>query len=172
MQTRNLLHSLPRIALAVALAVLPVVACAVAPAVVAEPTLTERVAALDDAVFDAFNRCADPAQLDVHASYFDADVEFYHDNGGVTWTREAMLANTARNVCGKLRRELVAGSLKVYPVPDHGAIAQGSHRFCDVSGKRCEGLADFAIVWRQDGAQWRITRVLSYAHRPNDAAAP
>ena len=39
------------------------------------------------AVFDAFNRCDRPGQLDRHAAYFDPSVEFYHDTGGVTWTR-------------------------------------------------------------------------------------
>ena len=63
-------------------------------------------------MFDAFNRCADPAQLALHAGHFDPAVEFYHDTGGVTWTREEMLANTAKYACGHYTRELVAGSLQ------------------------------------------------------------
>ena len=31
-------------------------------------------------------------------------VEFYHDTGGVTWTRQDMIANTEKYVCGKFRR--------------------------------------------------------------------
>ena len=71
-------------------------------------SLYDTVAALDTAVFDAFNHCSEPGQLDKHASYFAADVEFYHDKGGVTWTREDMIADVRKNVCGKFRRELVA----------------------------------------------------------------
>ena len=133
-------------------------------------TLYETVASLDRAVFASFNRCDEPAELQRHAAYFAGDVEFYHDTGGVTWTREAMLANTARNVCGKIRRELVAGTLEVFPVKDHGAIAQGVHRFCRIDTGQCEGLADFVIVWRHQDDQWQITRVLSYGHRAIDAA--
>ena len=128
--------------------------------------LSTLIAQLDNEVFDAFNRCSDPAQLQKHAGYFDANVEFYHDTGGVTWTRDAMLANTAKYACGNFTRELVPGTLKVYPIKDFGAIAQGVHRFCQIASGQCEGLADFVIVWRKQDGQWRITRVLSYGHRP------
>lgn len=129
------------------------------------PALQEQIAAVDAEVFDAFNRCADPAQLQRHASYFAERVEFYHDNGGVTWNRADMLANTRQHACGNYRRELVPGTLRVYPIKDFGAIAQGSHRFCQTGASRCEGAADFLIVWRQEGATWQITRVFSYGHR-------
>ena len=130
-----------------------------------EAGLAQTIAALDAAVFDAFNRCADPAQLDRHASHFDPAVEFYHDTGGVTWTRDEMLANTRKYACGNYTRELVPGSLRVHPVKDFGAISQGTHRFCQVVDGRCDGIADFTMVWRLQDGQWRITRVLSYGHR-------
>ena len=130
------------------------------------PDLQATIAGLDAALFDAFNRCADPAQLAVHAGYFDPEVEFYHDTGGVTWTREAMLENTRKHACGHYTRELVDGSLQVFPVKDFGAIAQGSHRFCEVATGKCEGLADFVMLWRRHDGTWSITRVLSYGHRP------
>ena len=136
----------------------------------AQTSLYHTVAALDKAVFDTFNHCADPAQLDKHAGFFAVDVEFYHDNGGVTWTREDMLKGTRNNVCGKFRRELVPGSLQVYPIKDFGAIAQGAHRFCQFSADSCDGLADFTMIWRQLQGKWELTRVLSYGHRP--ASAP
>ena len=50
-----------------------------------QSALQDTIAKLDHAVFDAFNRCADPAQLRAHADHFAPDVEFYHDTGGVTW---------------------------------------------------------------------------------------
>ena len=127
--------------------------------------LTREISALDATVFDAFNHCSDPARLQEHAGYFVADVEFYHDTGGVTWTRDAMIANTGKYVCGHFTRELVPGSMKVYPIKDFGALSQGVHRFCQVDSGECEGLADFTIVWRRQGSEWRITRVLSYGHR-------
>lgn len=129
-------------------------------------SLFSTIAALDHAVFEAFNNCSSPEQLQKHASYFDKDVEFYHDNGGVTWNRQEMLANTQKYVCGNYRRELVADTLKVYPIKNFGAIAQGVHRFCQIKTGTCEGLADFVIVWRNVDNKWEITRVLSFGHRP------
>ena len=136
----------------------------------AQDQLTREISALDAAVFDAFNHCSEPGRLEEHAGYFSADVEFYHDTGGVTWTRDAMIANTGKYVCGHFTRELVPGSMKIYPIRDFGAVSQGVHRFCQIASGQCEGLADFVIVWRKQDGQWRITRVLSYGHRAAAAA--
>ena len=131
-------------------------------------SLFDTVAALDGEVFDAFNHCSDAQQLRKHASYFAPDVEFYHDTGGVTWSRQEMLGNTEKHVCGHFRRELVPGTLRVFPIKDFGAIAQGSHRFCQFDSGKCEGIADFVIVWNNQNGNWLITRVLSYGHRSNE----
>jgi hypothetical protein len=128
-------------------------------------TLTKTITQLDSEAFDAFNRCADPAQLQRHASFFSDSVEFYHDNGGVTWNRADMLANTKKYACGNYTREVIPGSLIVHPIKDFGAIELGSHRFCQTASQKCEGLADFTIIWQQTDAGWKITRVLSYGHR-------
>jgi hypothetical protein len=146
--------------------------CSTAPAVPTAPSaetsgqLYETVLALDKATFAAFNSCATPGQLQKHAEFFAEGVEFYHDKGGVTWTRAEMLANTEKYVCGNFSRELVQGSFRVYPIKDFGAIAQGAHKFCQFKSGACEGAAEFLIVWRQQGNKWSITRVLSYGHRP------
>ncbi|KFN41032.1 nuclear transport factor 2 family protein [Arenimonas oryziterrae] len=158
---------LPQIALLSFAALLLPVTVAAADAANAADPLLERMAALDGAVFDAFNHCDAPGELDKHAAFFAPDVEFYHDTGGVTWTRDAMIANTQKYVCGHFRRELVAGSLRAYPVKDFGAIVQGTHRFCQFDTGACEGIADFSMVWREKDGQWQITRVLSYGHREN-----
>jgi hypothetical protein len=129
------------------------------------PSLAETIAKLDEQAFAAFNRCADPAELDAHAAFFADDVEFYHDTGGVTWNRADMLANTRKYACGHFTRELVRGSLSVYPIKDFGAIEQGSHRFCQVGSTTCDGVAEFVILWHRTENGWKITRVLSYGHR-------
>lgn len=133
-------------------------------------SLHDTIAALDHGMFDSFNRCSDPAEFEKHAGYFDAAVEFYHDNGGVTWTRDAMLANTRKHACGNYTRQLLPGTLEVFPIKDFGAIEQGQHQFCDLKGEHCDGVADFVIIWRLRDGQWQATRVLSYAHRA--AAGP
>lgn len=137
----------------------------------ADARLTATIAALDTATFDAFNHCDQPAQLEKYGSYFATGLEFYHDLGGVTWTRDAMVGNTRKNVCGHYRRELVPGSMRVYPIKDFGAIEQGEHTFCQFGSDKCEGIADFVIVWRLRDKRWEATRVLSYGHRENQASA-
>lgn len=134
----------------------------------ADAALDATIAGLDAEVFAAFNQCADPAALARHAAHFDEDVEFYHDTGGVTWTREAMLDNTRRHACGRYTRQLVEGSLQVHPVAGFGAISQGRHRFCAPGTQACDGLAEFTMVWRLRDGRWTITRVLSYGHRAAD----
>lgn len=76
-----------------------------------------------------------------------------------------MLDNTRTHVCGRFGLELVPGTLKVHPIRDFGAIAQGTHRFCRFASGKCEGLADFTMIWRRRDGAWQPTRVLSYGHR-------
>jgi hypothetical protein len=128
-------------------------------------SLYETIAEVDAAVFHAFNHCNDPEQLRRYKSYFAPDVEFYHDSGGVTWTREDMIDNVRRNVCGNFRRERIPGTLEVFSVKDFGAIARGEHHFCRFDADGCQSRGDFVVIWRRDNGQWRITRALSFAHR-------
>lgn len=136
-------------------------------AMAAPDPLYTTIAALDSAAFGSFNTCADKAQLARHAGYFAPDVEFYHDKAGVMWSRDAVIDSTSKHICGKVKRELVPGTLEVFPIKDYGAISRGQHRFCENGASRCEGLADFTIVWRLKDGKWEMTRVLSYAHRAN-----
>ena len=158
-----LLHRLP------VLVVLAGVACATwAGSTAPDPDLAATIAAQDSAAFDAFNHCEQPGQLDRYASFFAPDVEFYHDLGGVTWKRDDMIAQTRANVCGKFQRELVPGTLKVWPIQGFGALARGEHRFCHYkpggTTHPCEGRAEFTMLWRRQGEAWTITRAFSYGH--------
>lgn len=131
------------------------------PAAQNEDPLYRRIEALDKAVFDAFNRC----DLEKLAGYFAPELEFYHDKGGVTWGRDQFISDVKRNVCGKFRRELVAGTLEVWPLGEWGAVYSGSHMFCQFTGTRCEGIGKFMHIWQNKESVWRITRVISYDHR-------
>jgi hypothetical protein len=123
--------------------------------------LTRTIAALDSKVFDAFNTC----DLKTFGEYFTFNVEFYHDLGGVTWTRKRMIHNTRKNICGKVRRELIAGSLEVYPIKGYGAVQMGTHRFCQQGSDDCTGIARFTHIWKRVDDAWVVTRVISYDHR-------
>src|SRR5205085_12402682 len=72
--------------------------------------LSAAITALDAAVFDSYNRC----DLPKFESFFSDDVEFYHDEGGVTLGKEKLTESLKQNICGKVTRELVPGSLQVH----------------------------------------------------------
>jgi len=131
--------------------------------------LYDTVAALDASFFEAYNTC-NVAKMD---SYFTEDVEFFHDKGGVATTRKSVMEIIKNSLCGesgnRVRRELVKGSLEVYPIKDYGAVAVGSHRFyLTQKGQKeqLDGIAKFANIWQKKDGQWRMSRVISYDHRP------
>lgn len=137
-----------------------------APAQVASDPLTQEIDALDAKVFDAYNRC----DLPTFSAYFDPDVAFYHDTGGATFERDAMVEGVRKYICGKVRRERLPATFRVYPIKGYGAIEEGEHRFCELATGRCEGIAKFVMVWAKRDGAWRITSVLSYGHRAATAA--
>jgi hypothetical protein len=117
---------------------------------------------MDSVLFNAFNA----HNLDKLKTLFTDDLEFYHDLGGLTnyaQNMEAFKNNFAKN--NGLRRELVPGSLEVYPVKDYGAIEIGAHKFCHIeNGRQDCGTFKFAMVWQKKDGEWKISRVVSYGH--------
>ncbi len=61
-------------------------------------------------------------------------------------------------------RELVPGSLAVYPLPGFGALEVGTHRFLHPGEPNNIGQAQFLHVWRLKDDEWKISRVISYDH--------
>jgi len=124
--------------------------------------LEKAIAALDAALFDAYNHC----DLEKFGAFMAHDVEFYHDQGGVTLGESALTASVKQNICGKVTRELVPGTLQVFYMKGYGAIEMGVHRFHHTGHDDTEPLGEdrFIHLWHcQDGA-WKITRVMSYDH--------
>lgn len=127
--------------------------------------LSRTLAALDGALFDSFNRC----ELEKFATFFVDDVEFYHDKGGLTPSRKSLVESIKNNICGKVRRETVAESIEVHPIPGYGAVQMGVHRFYELNaqpGSKPVGAAKFIHLWQFKDGAWKITRVISYDHGP------
>ena len=128
-----------------------------------EPSaLVDEIRRMDAELFDAFNSC----DLKTTGAIFAKDLEFYHDLGGVSDYAGTMAAS--RSNCEKhlgLRRRLVDGSLRVYPIKDYGAIEVGEHTFCHVeNGKDDCGTFGFTHVWKRVAGGWQLARVVSYGH--------
>jgi hypothetical protein len=124
--------------------------------------LYQEIAHMDSVVFNAFNS----RDVEKFKTLFADDLEFYHDKSGLTnydHTIEFMKTTAKNN--DQLRRDLVKGTLEVYPIPGYGAMQIGAHTFCHMeNGKQECGTFKFVHVWQKKDGKWKITRVISYGH--------
>lgn len=128
---------------------------------VASPLHAE-IVSREAALVAAFNA----RDLAASMALFSEDLEFYHDVGGLQSFSEvkAGLASLFAKNDG-IRRELVPGSLRVFPIKDYGAVELGAHRFChEDNGKADCGTFEFVHVWRRGEGGWKLSRVVSYGH--------
>lgn len=160
-------------------AVMPLAACSTAHDTVhqqsfskAPEQLKKQIERMDEALFSAFNTC----DVAAFTNYLTPDVEFYHDEGGRMLSADSQ-AEGLKTRCaeqsnnGVLRRELVQASLEVHPIKNYGAVEIGTHNFYRTLPGKPEKLttvAKFMHIWQQDGKQWRVSRIISYAHSAPD----
>jgi hypothetical protein len=121
--------------------------------------LTRAITALDKQLFDAYNTC----NIDKLGTLVTDDLEFYHDKTGLAVGKQPFLDAIKKNICGKVTRELVQGSLEVYPLHGYGAVEIGVHRFHH-PGDRDVGEAKFVTLWQYKDGAWKVSRVISYDH--------
>ena len=96
------------------------------------------------------------------AEFYSDSIEFYHDKSGLTTSKQEILDATRRNICGKVTRELVKGSIEVSPIPGYGAVEIGTHMFHNNQEKdQVPQPSKFVIIWRNKDGKWSITRVIS-----------
>jgi hypothetical protein len=100
-------------------------------------------------------------RLDKQEDLISEDLEFYHDQGGLMTSKKALIDALKRNICGKVTRELQAGSIEVYPIPGYGAVEMGLHRFHAKNENGSGAFAKFVHLWHNENGHWRITRVIS-----------
>ena len=129
--------------------------------VAAQDGLYKTVASLDAQLFDAYNRC----DLEKLGNMVADDLEFYHDKTGLAVGKGVFLKAIKENICGKVKRELTAGTLEVHPLNGYGAMEIGSHRFLHPANPSDGvGEAKFVMLWQEKGGVWKLTRVISYDH--------
>lgn len=121
-----------------------------------------------------FNKC-DISQFE---NLVSDDFEFYHDKSGITSSKSAFIASIKDGLCKmdyKAKRELVEGSVEVYPLEKngvlYGAIQTGKHRFYAIEKGKPEhltGVAKFTHVWLLENGVWKLSRGLSYDHQEKE----
>jgi hypothetical protein len=111
--------------------------------------------------FEAYNTCN--LNLGKYAAFFSENIEFYHDQGGLMTSKQDIVDATKRNVCGKVTRELVKGSIEVYPIKNFGAIEMGLHKFHNNQEPigTPSKIGKFIIFWQHINSEWKITKVIS-----------
>ncbi|MDG2432581.1 nuclear transport factor 2 family protein [Flavobacterium sp.] len=121
--------------------------------------LYDVIIAMDSTFFDAYNNCDMNKQAGIYAD----SLEFYHDQGGLMTSKQEVLDGTKKNICGKVTRELIAGSIEVYPIKGYGAVEIGLHKFHnnqELAGTPSK-TSKFIIMWQLTNKKWRIAKVIS-----------
>ena len=124
----------------------------------AQEDLTATITKMDRLFFEAYNRC----DLEIQAEMLDENIEFYHDNTGLTTDKEAILESTKENICGKVSRKLLEGSIEVTPIPGFGAVEIGKHSFINhMEGDSQSEPSKFVVIWKDTPQGWKMYRVIS-----------
>lgn len=139
---------------------------------VSESELLATVKALDSLLFNVgFNQC----NIEVFDSLVSGDYEMYHDQSGTSPSKEVFMNGIENGLCKlnyKPTRELVKGSMKIYPLKNNGKIygilQVGEHEFYaqyeGKPGKELTSIAKFDHLWLLEDEKWKLSRVISYDH--------
>lgn len=120
--------------------------------------LYKKIVQMDSIFFKAYNECNIALQEEIYSD----SIEFYHDKGGLSTSKKDLIEATKKNICGKVTRELVKGSIEVSPIPGYGAVEIGQHMFHNKQEPDAVPKpSKFVIIWRNKNNKWSITRVIS-----------
>lgn len=119
--------------------------------------LHDTIARMDSLWQDSYNNC----KMNVQETIISDDLEFYHDQAGLMTSKQKLLEALKNNICGKVTRELLEGSLEVYPIKDYGAVEMGYHRFINSEQTGTSAYSRFVHLWQNKNGRWQITRVFS-----------
>ncbi|WP_299226222.1 nuclear transport factor 2 family protein [uncultured Psychroserpens sp.] len=135
--------------------------------------LYKTLKANDSLLFErSFNKC-ETQYLELLIA---EDFEFYHDISGVDNSKKQFITTMKKGICNpnnttKSRRELVEGSLEVFPLKNngqlYGALQNGVHKFFETTnGKEVAGsIARFSHLWVLENEKWVLKRVISFDHK-------
>jgi ketosteroid isomerase-like protein len=120
--------------------------------------LYNEIVRMDSIWEDAYNNC----KINVQDQLISDSIEFFHDQGGLVTSKTRLMNSYKSNICGKVTRELLKGSIEVYPIKDYGAVEMGYHRFHSIyDTSPNSAYARFVHVWKKENGSWKITRVIS-----------
>lgn len=125
---------------------------------ISDQKLYNTIVHMDSVYFNAYNTC----DMATQAAVYSDSIEFYHDKGGLMTSKKDLLKALKDNICGKVTRVLVPGSIEVYPIGNWGAVEIGLHRFINHVESETPSKPDkFIVIWRLRDNKWQITKVVS-----------
>jgi len=120
--------------------------------------LHEQISKMDSIYFKAYNSCDLKTQADIYSD----DLEFFHDKGGLSTSKKDLLTSLEKNICNKVIRTLIKGSIEVYPIHNYGAAQIGYHKFFNKLEPNAKSTpSKFIIIWKNIKNNWKITKVIS-----------
>ena len=103
------------------------------------------------------------------------DIEFYHDQGGATYTKEDFINGMKGlgTLSYKARRVLIPNSTKVFPMYKNGelyaALLEGAHAFYakepNDKPEYLTSTAKYTTLWVLMEGEWKMSRIYSYDHQ-------
>lgn len=113
---------------------------------------------MDSIYFTAYNNC----DIKTQAAIYNDNIEFYHDKGGLLSDKNQLLKSIEDNICNKVTRTLIKGSVEVYPIHNYGAIEIGYHKFYNKEEPNAKSVpSKFIVTWKKEHEKWTITKVIS-----------
>lgn len=120
--------------------------------------LHNEIVKMDAKYFNAYNTCDMQTQADLYVE----NIEFFHDKGGLATDKKELLKALKENICNKVTRTLIKGSIEVNPIKDYGAIEIGYHKFFNKEEPNAKSIpSKFIVVWKKNKNDWKITKVIS-----------
>ena len=120
--------------------------------------LYNTIVKLDSIFFDGYNNC----KVDISEKYLSENLEFYHDKGGLSTSKKDIIESLKKNICGKVTRILIPGSIEVYPIANYGAVDIAKHKFFNNQEPNAkQNIGKTVMIWKKEKDAWIITRVIS-----------
>jgi ketosteroid isomerase-like protein len=120
--------------------------------------LHNEIIKMDAKYFKAYNTC----DMKTQAEIYDEDLEFFHDKGGLATSKSDILKSLEKNICNKVTRTLIKGSVEVYPIKNYGAVQIGYHKFYNKEEPNAKSIpSKFVVIWKHKNNSWKITKVIS-----------
>lgn len=124
----------------------------------ADSDLYRTILEQDRVYFEAYNNC----DMETQAALLSDELEFYHDQGGLSQSKGEILSSIKTNICGKVTRELIPESVEIHAIKGFGAVEIGLHKFYNREEPDAVSKPSrFITLWKNEGEHWKMHRIVS-----------